>query len=387
MRCFARFVPGSAGVPTGKILLGLALLALVSVLACAPHHHAGDDEVSADDDDNDNNDEAPDDDDDNDNDNDDDFVWTQMQSDFAQFYGVSGTAHDDVFAVGSGDDGGEIFHFDGASWLRMDGAPTDFHGSGIWCNTASDVFVAGDGVNSVLLHYDGAAWSKMKIANLTQYFTPLFAVWGSSASDVYAVGGLREAGYGSYGNIAHYDGHVWTGAADLYQEFYGVWGSSASDVFAVGSEDAGFYIGAALHYDGQNWLPMPSATILGYSLQAIWGASPTDVFAAGGNYSGATGVVAHYDGASWSVMVSNVRAALTGLWGTAHSDVFAVGNDLFDDKNGTILHYEGSSWSTMDGGPFPQLFGVWGVSPGDVFAVGFDSETNAGVILHYGPPE
>ena len=53
-------------------------------------------------------------------------------------------------------------------------------------------------------------------------------MWGSSASDVFAVG--------QNGTILHYDGSSWSSmSSGTSNELLGVWGSSASDAFAVGS--------------------------------------------------------------------------------------------------------------------------------------------------------
>jgi hypothetical protein len=70
------------------------------------------------------------------------------------------------------------------------------------------------------------------------------AVWGSSSSDVFAVG--------SNGNILHYDGNKWHQMERGYPRVDGesVWGSSSSDVFAVG------WYNHILHYDGTSWSQM-----------------------------------------------------------------------------------------------------------------------------------
>jgi hypothetical protein len=65
----------------------------------------------------------------------------------------------------------------------------------------------------------------------------LTSVWGSSASDVFAVGEL--------GTILHYNGSAWsTMTSSTTNYLYDVWGNSTSDVFAVG------WYGAILHYSG-----------------------------------------------------------------------------------------------------------------------------------------
>jgi hypothetical protein len=91
-----------------------------------------------------------------------------------------------------------------------------------------------------------------------------------------------------------------------------VWGSSSSDVFAVG------YSGTILHYDGTAWSAMTAGTT--NELSAVWGSSSSDVFAVG--YAG---TILHYDGSAWSAMTAAATDWLRGAWGTSSSDVFVVG--------------------------------------------------------------
>ena len=112
----------------------------------------------------------------------------------------------------------------------------------------------------------------------------LESVWGSSATDVFAVGDI--------GTILHYDGDTWSGQASGSTNWlYGVWGSSATDVFAVGVD------GTILHYDGDTWSVQASGT--GVGLLGVWGSSATDVFAVGGNRAIGEGTILHYDGDTW----------------------------------------------------------------------------------------
>ena len=71
----------------------------------------------------------------------------------------------------------------------------------------------------------------------------------------------------------------------------GVWGSSGSDVFAVGDS------GTILHYDGTAWSAVASPTA--NNLNSVWGSSATDAFAVGDN-----GTILHYDGLHWSTVAS-----------------------------------------------------------------------------------
>jgi hypothetical protein len=191
-------------------------------------------------------------------------------------------------------------------------------------------------------------WSSMSSGTTNN----LLGVWGSSASDVFAVG--------NSGTILHYDGSTWSSmSSGTTSHLRGVWGSSASDVFAMGNS------GTILHYDGSTWSPMTSGTT--NTLRGIWGSSSSDVLVVANS-----GAILHYDGSTWSPMSSGTTNTLYGVWGSSATDVFVMG------ASGTILHYDGSVWSSMTSGTTNTLYGAWGTSPYDVFAVG-----RTGTILHY----
>ena len=144
----------------------------------------------------------------------------------------------------------------------------------------------------------------------------LWGVWGSSSSNIFAVG--------QDGTIIHYNGSDWSAEpSGTGNTLTSVWGSSASDVFAVGR------YGTILHYDGSVWSTMTSGTTK--ELWSVWGSSPSDVFAAGNGNT-----ILHYDGRHWEGYIySSAAIKLLGIWGSSSSDVFAVG------ENGAILHNAG----------------------------------------------
>jgi hypothetical protein len=278
-----------------------------------------------------------------------------------------------------------------ADWTPMTSG-TSAGLQGVWGSSGTDVFAVGG--NGTILHYDGSTWSPM--ANNSSAW--LGTVWGTSGTDVFAVG--------DWGTILHYDGTGWSSmVSSTSNHLRGIWGSSPSDIYAVG------YNGIILHYDGTSWSAMSSGTNI--NLSGIWGNSANDIFIVGTDSSGTNDIILHYDGGSWSPVRSGSTAnGLKGIFGFSESNVFAVGfynailnydgskwsymtidtpvapwriwgaskNSVFavGKDNYTILYYDGSRWSAMSSGLVPFLYGVWGSSETDVFAVG-----DSGTILHF----
>jgi hypothetical protein len=155
---------------------------------------------------------------------------------------ISGSSSQDVYAVGSFDASadlrrrlslsapgarflseGLILHYDGTGWREVQPVAANVAYSGVWASGPNDVFVVGTiDDRGIILHFDGNAWQEMPAPPTG----PLLDVWGTSGSDVYAVGA---------GTLLHYDGQSWTESLAATQRLSGVWGSSPTDVFAVGS--------------------------------------------------------------------------------------------------------------------------------------------------------
>ena len=194
-------------------------------------------------------------------------------------------------------------------------------------------------------------WSHLSSGTISN----LWDVWGSSPTDVWAVG--------DHGTILHYTGAGWEPALDSVSDFFrGVWGSGPRDVWAVGFHSLDSTAPVLFHYDGAGWsrdtsivdsLPWPP-------LSDIWGTSISNVWAVG--YGGA---IYHFDGVHWSDSSVSSWYEADRIWGTSASDVWIVGP-------GTILHHDGIGWSPQADSVLTarQLTTGWGARRDDVWAAG-----------------
>ncbi len=263
----------------------------------------------------------------------------------------------------------------------------------------------------------------------------LLGVWGSSATDVWAVG--------SGGTVIHWDGNAWTNVPSGRKDtMRAIGGRSASDVFIVSSMNvvlhttgiqngtATFTVEAPVNRDNptnfmgatltkvwsaptgelfvggpailtspQNsmWRHHPGVspgdgpeypweaastfckggTCIG--VNGIWGTSASDVWIVG-DYGAFLRSKASPGGGGGAEQWSTLKTTLTNehlraIWGSSASDVWSVGDE------GTIRHWsnDGSGhWEIVPSPTKENLRAVWGTSPNDAWAVG-----DAGTILHW----
>jgi hypothetical protein len=234
-------------------------------------------------------------------------------------------------------------------WVQMSSGTSDAL-QAVWGTSASDIFAVG--ANGTILHYNGTSWSAMT-SGTTDI---LLSVWGSASDDVWAVSPT--------GTVLHYNGTGWTTATTLSSQPYDVWGSSASDIFAVGAS------GAIEHYDGTGWSSMTSSTTNG--LLGVWGTSGSDVYAVG-----VGGTIVHYDGTSWSTMTSNTSNDVYEVWGWSSTSVYAVGYAR------TLVSWNGSSWTEESTSTFDSFWGVWG-GPSYLYLVGDQASDRTTTTLYDG---
>ena len=258
----------------------------------------------------------------------------------------------------------------------------------------------------------GFSFEWVELTNTTN--DDLRDVWGTSANNIYAVGGHDTT-------ILYYDGAHWTDLEDhlpvtAIADTHGIWGSSSTNIFAVGGWSYyGVPRGSILHHNGTVWQSLsdqPNSLVAWINqLHGIWGTSAADIYGVGERnyalFSGWVGPLMHYDGSSISEM-DNPREIVSGsdlfdIWGTSSEDVYAVGNVIneacinieticiFWDlicwdvcteyatyNHSNVMYCDGKEWTHVETGVDADLFSIWGSASNNIFAVG-----ESGTILHY----
>ena len=222
-------------------------------------------------------------------------------------------------------DGGPVVQPVGCSvsaWCWQFPVPQGNGLSATWGSSASDVWAVGGA--GTIIHYDGSKWSMVR----SPTNNALYAIWGSSANNVFAVG--------DRGTVLRFDGSTWsqislgTDGAQVAQ-LYGVWGFDSSEVWFVGNH---LTAGAALlKWDGSQVTRLTPPSGVSSGLRGIWGTSKSSVYAAG-----ETGTWLKWDGTAWTKFGPVMSASWSAITGTSESSIFLASHlGLIYRWNGTAL--------------------------------------------------
>jgi photosystem II stability/assembly factor-like uncharacterized protein len=216
----------------------------------------------------------------------------------------------------------------------------------VWGTSATNAYAVGfDGATSrsLILAFDGVSWEPVAGTSLAD--TAFHGVWGSGPDDVFAVG--------TAGAILHFDGSSWVLLPGPSSEsLRGCWGSGPTRVFAVGEG------GTAIRFDGNTWRSIPTGVL--HTLNGVWGANDGHVYAVG-----SAGIVLVWeDGGEWRILATSIQEDLHAVGGSSSTDMYAIG------ESGSILHSNGAAWTRMSSPTGRTLDGLW-VPPDDLpLAVG-----------------
>jgi hypothetical protein len=215
---------------------------------------------------------------------------------------VAAAGPNDVWAVGSRAGGLPDFqasrvtltiHWDGSAWTAVPSpnisnrshelldvcaiAPNDVWAVGSWRNIGGDY-------QTLIIHWDGSAWSLVPSPNFPGE-NNLYGVSGTSANDVWAVGGAWD-GVMSRQIFLHWDGSSWS-------QVNGPGGPTAcvgcsGDVLALGPNDVWAVGNTIGHWDGTAWSLVPNPDVpdsYGITVRSLAKIGPCDAWAVGGSFS------------------------------------------------------------------------------------------------------
>jgi hypothetical protein len=313
-------------------------------------------------------------------------AWTKMTSNTTnELDAIGGTSGSNIWAVGVN---GTTVNYNGTTWSVV-GPSISFNLHGVTSSTVSPVWAVGD--YGTLLSLSGTTESLSSASGM-----PIFRIWASGPSDVYAT---------TIGMVLHYNGTSWSptiiAAGD---SLLGLWGLTSTNVHTLGVQaDVGIYNGTSwalsnVSADGTGWRAEwgsgatntlcavgSGGKVISNSfggvvnagtstLTSVWGTTSTNVFTVatnGGIYRSVN------DCNVWTPMTSPTPDSLFGVFGSDSTKIWAVG------QAGTVLFNSGgTSWATQSSGTTTDLRWVWADSASgyaaDVYAVG-----DAGTIEHY----
>jgi len=220
-----------------------------------------------------------------------------------------GAHPDHLWIVGSNRN---LIEWDGERWTQRSDDETG-QLNGIFGFADDLVFAVGSGIR----RWDGANWTVEELP--VQLSNSLEDVWGSSPSDIWAVG--RDM-------ILHFDGEAWSQQSEPFaaitepmrlKDANGVWGSGPDDVFIAMRT-------GVLHFDGASWDYVSTSEMSGEGspkqteyLYAIDGGGPNAVWVVGQD-----GFVARWDGSGWTTERTTTSTLLQGVW-VGEDAVYASG--------------------------------------------------------------
>jgi cysteine-rich repeat protein len=141
-------------------------------------------------------------------------------------------------------------------------------------------------------------------------------------------------------------------------DFFAIHGTAANDAWIVGAS------GLILHWNGTSWSSVTSGTTL--SLRSVWAVSSSVAWSVGDS-----GRIVYWNGTSWAIQTSGTTSNLRAVWASSSANAWAAGD------GGRMLHFITTSWNFATSGTTRNVRALWGSAPADVFAAG-DSQTIRG---------
>lgn len=224
-----------------------------------------------------------------------------------------------------------LYHYDGSRWINMTPSVPNinpFNGLVLWTTAKDDAWVVvssaqapidgGSATLMTLMHWNGLTWS--------QVASPLIpdSLWSAGGTNVWATSGET---------LMHWNGSSWStsvlpGARDATRGAKAMWGTSDSDIWAVGGNGSN---AETWHFDGGSWEDV--AISANSKLTATWGSCSANFYAS--NLSG----LWRWNGASWSLVTVPVEGIIR-ISGSGPDDVWLMTTSDPNPRSTTpIMHF------------------------------------------------
>jgi hypothetical protein len=201
----------------------------------------------------------------------------------ASLQDVTCTSENDCWAVGNST---TFLHWDGSSWTNgATGSLPNTAIQGVDCAASDDCWAVAN--SSLFIYWDGSSWTEQTVSVGNHNFNDV----ACTASD-----SCWSVGNGS--TFAFWDGSTWASIAPNpavpNKDIASISCINANDCWAAGAPQGGDSL--IVHWDGVEWIRVtPGASVPNSSLYTINCANTNDCWTTGNS-----GVVAHWDGSSWS---------------------------------------------------------------------------------------
>lgn len=222
-----------------------------------------------------------------------------------------------------------------SGWCWQNPLPFGMNLDDVWGSSGSDLWAVGNG--GTMLRFDGTAWRAVDPGTDKN----LSGVWGTAANNVWVVGD----------NYVKIHGGLFPRTplgAPTDQLWANVGGSSASDVWVVGSFGSNDFN----RFKGLGWSGHDNP--LFFSPDAVFAASPTRAWAVG-----FVDTALEWNGTSWTQFQLPLETNYD-VWGSSASDVWVAGRE-------GVSHFNGSAWSVAYDTYWEEAFSVHGTGPSDVW--------------------
>lgn len=278
--------------------------------------------------------------------------WQKASVSGIALSGVKTFSRSDAWAVGIEGDSGFLQtlaeHWDGTSWRVVSTADltNDDQFLAVSGTATNDLWAVGSAFEpathktvTLAEHWNGVRWTVVRTPNPAAV-NQLLGVFAARPDDVWAVGSSYTFGDRSgFPLIEHWDGRRWTMIAppsNPYTYVAGLLatgGASSKDVWAVG---AGYRSRNAIaetlafHWDGTHWtyVPSPDVGAENDALDGVAVAPSGDAVAVGSSMNETTTLVERWDGQRWSVdrsAISPPYSQLSGVTIGSDGTVWAAG--------------------------------------------------------------